>query len=143
MCSYGLFTVLYRYPLMKNRVDVLQTLFLPCLFFVYCCSNFDLTFAPIYSIILSENARHKSYPYRAVLRLTTYQTIDTHVAYGNNGYKTAKEHFSRRGNGYKKPFAAERTFSALFGSISPTEYAVEPFAEHCLWYYAFTAFSAV
>ncbi len=40
--------------------------------------------------------------------LTTYQTIDTLGAYGNNGYNTAEEHFLCSGSRYKKPFAVER-----------------------------------
>ena len=48
--------------------------------------------------------------------LTTYLTIDSLGAHGNNGYKTAEEDFSWSGNGYKKPFAVERTFPALFGT---------------------------
>ncbi len=48
--------------------------------------------------------------------MTTYLTIDSSGAHGNNGYKTAKEDLLRSGNGYKKPFAAERSFTALFGT---------------------------
>ncbi len=54
--------------------------------------------------------------------MTTYLTIDSSGAHGNNGYKTAEEDLLRSGNGYKKPFAAERTFPALFGSISVQEH---------------------
>ncbi|MCI8605066.1 MAG: hypothetical protein HFE79_13140 [Ruminiclostridium sp.] len=49
-------------------------------------------------------------------RLTTYLTIDSTGVHGNNGYKTVEEDFLWSGNGYKKPFAAERTISALFGT---------------------------
>ncbi len=59
---------------------------------------------------------------RIILRLTTYLTIDTLGAHGNNGYKTAKEYSPWSENGYKKPFAAERTFPALFGSINSQEH---------------------
>ena len=48
--------------------------------------------------------------------MTTYLTIDSSGAHGNNGYKTAKEDLPWSGNGYKKPFAAERSFTALFGT---------------------------
>ncbi len=48
--------------------------------------------------------------------MTTYLTIDSSGAHGNNGYKTAKEDLLWSGNGYKKPFAAERSFTALFGT---------------------------
>lgn len=48
--------------------------------------------------------------------MTTYLTIDSSGAHGNNGYKTAKEDLPWSTNGYKKPFVAERTFSALFGT---------------------------
>jgi len=54
--------------------------------------------------------------------LTTYLTIDTLGVHGNNGYKTAKEHFIQSGNGYKKPFAAERAKLILFGSITLQEH---------------------
>lgn len=47
--------------------------------------------------------------------MTTYLTIDSSGAHGNNGYKTAKEDLLWSGNGYKKAFAAERSFTALFG----------------------------
>jgi len=49
--------------------------------------------------------------------LTTYLTIDSSGAHGNNGYKIAIENLSQSRNGYKKPFVAEKTFPALFGSI--------------------------
>ncbi len=62
--------------------------------------------------------------------LTTYLTIDTPGVHGNNGHKTAKEHFPWSGNRYKKPFAAERTFLSLFGSIEPSERFVELFVAH-------------
>ena len=52
-------------------------------------------------------------------------TIDSFGAHGNNGYKTAKENFVWSGNGYKKPFAAERRFITLFGSIDAVERLVE------------------
>ena len=55
-------------------------------------------------------------------RLTTYLTIDSTGVHGNNGYKTVEEDFLWSGNGYKKPFAAERTISALFGSINAQEH---------------------
>ncbi len=51
--------------------------------------------------------------------MTTYLTIDSSGAHGNNGYKTAKEDLLWSGNGYKKPFAAERSFTALFGMSRP------------------------
>jgi len=56
--------------------------------------------------------------------LTTYLTIDSSGAHGNNGYKTAEEDLPWSGNGYKKPFAAERTFLALFGSMNAQEHIV-------------------
>ncbi|MCM1166885.1 MAG: hypothetical protein NC401_12845 [Ruminococcus sp.] len=62
--------------------------------------------------------------------LTTSLTIDTLGAHGNNGYKTAKEHLSRSGNRYKKPFAAERALIILFGSIEPWERITERFTAH-------------
>lgn len=64
--------------------------------------------------------------------MTTYLTIDSFGAHGNNGYKTAKEDLTWRGNGYKKPFATERTILTLFGSIEPLERVIEPFVAHCL-----------
>ena len=64
--------------------------------------------------------------------MTTYLTIDSSGAHGNNGYKIAKEDLPWSGNGYKKPFAAERTFLALFGSIEPSECVIELFVAHCL-----------
>ncbi len=51
-----------------------------------------------------------------VLLLTTYLTIDTSGAHGNNVYKTAEEHFPWSGNGYKKPSAAESAKLMLFGT---------------------------
>ncbi len=57
--------------------------------------------------------------------MTTYLTIDSSGAHGNNGYKTAKEDLPWSGNGYKKPFAAERSFTALFGSIDAQEHILE------------------
>lgn len=50
-------------------------------------------------------------------KMTTYLTTDRSGVYGNNRYKTAKENLPWSGNGYKKPFVAEKTFPALFGSI--------------------------
>ena len=47
--------------------------------------------------------------------MTTYLTIDSSGAHGNNGYKIVKDDLLWSGNGYKKPFVAEETFSALFG----------------------------
>lgn len=64
--------------------------------------------------------------------MTTYLTIDSFGAHGNNGYKTAKEDLTWRGNGYKKPFATERTILTLFGSIEPSERLVKPFVAHSL-----------
>ena len=49
--------------------------------------------------------------------MTTYLTIDSSGAHGNNGYKTAKEDFPWNRSGYKKPFAAERTLNPLFGCV--------------------------
>ena len=54
--------------------------------------------------------------------MTTYLTIDSSGAHGNNGYKTAEEDLPWSGNGYKKPFAAERALNSLFGSISVQEH---------------------
>ena len=59
-------------------------------------------------------------------KTTTYLTIDSSGAHGNNGYKTVKEDLPCSGNGYKKPLAAERTFPALFGSINAQEHIPEP-----------------
>jgi len=59
-------------------------------------------------------------------------TIDTLGEHGNNGYKTAKEHLLWSGNGYKKPFAAERAKLILFGSIEPLERFVKPFIAYSL-----------
>lgn len=67
--------------------------------------------------------------------MTTYLTIDSFGVHGNNGYKTAKEDLTWRGNGYKKPFATERTILTLFGSIEPSERFTEPFSEHSLSHY--------
>ncbi len=78
------------------------------LFFVYCGSIFDLTFLPNYAIIVLDKDEVCSASCELPSRLTTYQTIDTLGAHGNNGYKTAKEHFSCSRNPYKKAFAAER-----------------------------------
>lgn len=57
--------------------------------------------------------------------MTTYLTIDSPGAHGNNGYKTAIENLSQSRNGYKKPFVVERTFPALFGSINAQEHIPE------------------
>ena len=54
--------------------------------------------------------------------MTTYLTIDSSGAHGNNGYKTAKEDLPWSGNDYKKAFVAERTLNSLFGSISVQEH---------------------
>ena len=51
--------------------------------------------------------------------MTTYLTIDSFEAHGNNGDKTTKEDFVWSGNGYKKLFAVDRIFLTLFGSIEP------------------------
>ncbi len=77
-------------------------------FFVYCGSNFDLIFVVEYAIISSETGYVCPAPCLSAYSLTTYLTIDSSGAHGNNGYKTAKEHFSCSRNRYKKPFAAER-----------------------------------
>ena len=86
------------------------------LFFVYSCSIFDLTFDIKYAIIVLDVINIRSDLFQTAPRLTTSLTIDAHRAQGNNGYRAAKEHFSRSGNGYKKPFAADRTVPALFGT---------------------------
>ena len=57
--------------------------------------------------------------------MTTYLTIDSSGAHGNNGYKTAEEDLLWSGNGYKKPFAAERRLNPLFGSIDAQEHTPE------------------
>ncbi len=54
--------------------------------------------------------------------LTTYLTIDSSGAHGNNGYKTAEEDLPWSRNGYKKPFAAERTLNSLIGCINTQEH---------------------
>lgn len=51
--------------------------------------------------------------------LTTYLTIDSSGAHGNNGYKTAEEDLPWSRNGYKKPFVSESRISALFGMLRP------------------------
>ena len=56
--------------------------------------------------------------------MTTYLTIDSSGAHGNNGYKTPEDDLLCSGNGYKKPFASERTFLSLFGSINAQEHIV-------------------
>ncbi len=85
-------------------------------FLVYSGSNFDLIFLLIYVIIVLESVEVCLAPCELSPRLTTYLTIDRLGAHGNNGYKTAKEHFPWSGNGYKKPFAAERAKLILFGT---------------------------
>lgn len=45
------------------------------------------------------------------------------------------------GNGYKKVFAADRTFLTLFGSISPAKCFVKPFFESFFSHYIITVFS--
>ncbi len=57
--------------------------------------------------------------------MTTYLTIDSSGAHGNNGYKTAKEDLPWSGNGYKKPTVAERALNSLFGSIDAQEHILE------------------
>ncbi len=86
-------------------------------FFVLCGSNFDLIFLPIYAIIVLGKNEVCSASCELPSCLTTSLTIDTLGAYGNNGYKTAKEHFSCSRNRYKKPFAAERAKLILFGML--------------------------
>lgn len=61
----------------------------------------------------------------ALYSTTTYLTIDSFGAHGNNGYKTVKEDLLWSENGYKKPFATERAFPALFGSINAQEHIPE------------------
>ena len=78
-------------------------------------SNLDLFFCFVYAI-MALRAFGFLFLFRAPFRLTTYLTIDRFGAYGNNGYKTVEEHFSRSINGYKKPFVAERAFLLLFGT---------------------------
>ncbi len=78
------------------------------LFFVYCCSIFDLIFLLIYVIIVLESVEVCSASCELLSCLTTYLTIDSSGAHGNNGYKTAKEHLPWSGNRYKKPFVVER-----------------------------------
>ena len=58
--------------------------------------------------------------------LTTYLTIDSFGAHGNNGYKIAKEDFLWSGNGYKKEFGADSTFLILFGSMNGYEHISKP-----------------
>ncbi len=77
-------------------------------FFVLCGSNFDLLFVVEYAIISSETEYVCQIPCLSAYSLTTYLTIDTFGAHGNNGYKTAKDDLPWSGNGYKKPFAVER-----------------------------------
>ena len=71
--------------------------------------------------------------------MTTYLTIDSPGAHGNNGYKTAIENLSQSRNGYKKPFVAERIISSLFGSIEPSERFAERFFVHFFLHYTVTA----
>lgn len=56
--------------------------------FVYCGSNFDLIAVLIHVLIALEMVGVCPSP---IHRLTTYLTIDSLGAHGNNGYKTAKE----------------------------------------------------
>lgn len=93
-----------------------------CLFFVLCDSNSDLIFVLNCAIIAFEVNEVCSESCRAAPRLTTYLTIDTLGAHGNNVHKTAKEHLLWSGNGYKKPFALERVKLILFGSITLQEH---------------------
>ena len=86
------------------------------LFFVLCGSNFDLIFGCVYAIILLDSV---DVVLVVTSKMTTYLTIDSSGAHGNNGYKTAKEDLPWSGNGYKKAFAVERTFLALFGMSRP------------------------
>lgn len=72
--------------------------------------------------------------------MTTYLTIDSSGAHGNNGYKTFKGDLPWSGKGYKKPFVAKRTFSALFGSINAQEHIPEPNSANTLWRHTITAF---
>ena len=78
-------------------------------FFVLCGSIFDLNFLLIYAIMTIETVKDCPLYYRFTAPLTTYLTIDSSGAHGNNGYKTAQEYFSWSENGYKKPLIAERT----------------------------------
>ncbi len=73
--------------------------------------------------------------------MTTYLTINSSGVHGNNGYKTAKKYSPWSGNGYKKPFAAERAKLILFRSIEPLERFVEPFVAHSLSQYRVSALS--
>lgn len=91
-------------------------------FFVYCGSNFDLTFVLVYAIMALEIVEVCSVSCRAASWLTTYLTIDSFGAHGNNGYKTAKGDFLWSVNGCKKPFAAEKAKLMLFGSITSQEH---------------------
>ncbi len=81
-----------------------------------------MLFVVEYAIISSETEYVGQIPCLSAYSLTTYLTIDTLGVHGNNGYKTAKEDLLRSGNGYKKPFAVERTKLILFGSITPQEH---------------------
>lgn len=64
--------------------------------------------------------------------MTTYLTIDSFGAHGNNEHKTVIEDLPWSVNGYKKPIAAERTLNSLFGSMESLERVAEPFVAHCL-----------
>ena len=72
--------------------------------------------------------------------MTTYLTTDSSGAHGNNGYKTVKEDLSWSENGYKKPFAAERTLNSLFGSIDAEEHITTPDPANTFQHYTVTAF---
>ena len=73
--------------------------------------------------------------------MTTYLTIDSSGAHGNNGYKTAKEDLLWSGNGYKKPIAAERTLNSLFGSINAQEHIPTSDSANTFQHYTSTALS--
>jgi|GEM_PF-5032721 len=77
--------------------------------FVLGDSKFDLISTRIYAIIAVEIVEDDSLFCRLTDPLTTYLTIDSSGAHGNNGYKTAKEDFLWGRNGYKKPFMADMT----------------------------------
>lgn len=109
-----------------------------CLFFVLCGSNFDLIFGCVYAIILLDSV---DVVLVVTSKMTTYLTIDSSGAHGNNGYKIVKEDLTWSGNGYKKPFAAERTISALFGSREAAEGFAEQFSVYFLLHYTVTVFS--
>ena len=73
--------------------------------------------------------------------MTTYLTIDSSGAHGNNGYKTAKEDLPWSGNGYKKAFVAERTLNSLFGSINAQEHIPTSDSANTFQHYTITALS--